>query len=480
MANSSGHTFNGFSLLELIVVLAGLGVLSSLAIPNVVKILDFNNIDEAKSLLNTAAADCLQKSRLNDVDSRDLIDEEILSDKRLNTIGYKIDSGAKNCSYLQISPTNEDDNLRFPIGFSVSEGKLSKFANPTSTDQASISSCENWAGVNCKQDESLKELIEWKNSIAAAKTTCEVSYSNWLSGGTTPFEYDRWNPNAESGCPSRPPKNGTTSYKTSNTCTPNGCNRTVFGLDGEFVGFTKEDYDRALEAKYGKICSEWVAEREAEKYTNDPLDQAVTKLECGAREFWFYEGEDQRDQSALKAKACSEWVVAKEAEKYTNDPLDQPQTEIVCGDKEFWFFKGEDQGSQTGLSTAIDKEKEDACKAKWEEQRSKGINAPIGPFEGPGDCGKIAYTCNGSIVEENTYYSTSNCGGAPDKCKLNLREEDQECTDYELSGFWYKKCGPRPKDPPPLNCKYVGMGRPGRWEKTPQCLAWGKCIGIYE
>ena len=33
------------------------------------------------------------------------------------------------------------------------------------------------------------------------------------------------------------------------------CNRVVFGLDGEFVGFTREDYDRALETKYGKACT---------------------------------------------------------------------------------------------------------------------------------------------------------------------------------------------------------------------------------
>ena len=50
-------------MIELIVVLAGLGILSSLAIPNIIKYLDYARVDEAKALLNSAAADCLQGLR---------------------------------------------------------------------------------------------------------------------------------------------------------------------------------------------------------------------------------------------------------------------------------------------------------------------------------------------------------------------------------------------------------------------------------
>ena len=38
-----------------------------------------------------------------------------------------------------------------------------------------------WAGVNCKQDQGIKQLIEWKNKISQAKTACEGSYSSWLT-----------------------------------------------------------------------------------------------------------------------------------------------------------------------------------------------------------------------------------------------------------------------------------------------------------
>ena len=221
---------NGFTLLELIVVVTVLGILSSITLPRIGNIISSSKIDEAKALLNTAAADCLQKSRLNEAD-KDQIDDAIVSDARVNPIGFKIDknNNADKCSYFQLLPTDEDDNIRFPIGFSVSDGTLSKFATPTSTNQGSISSCERWAGVNCKQDESLKRLINWKKDIAASKASCETNYTNWLTvNNTTPYKFQRWNPNAEEGCPSRPPRDGLDTYQSDPTSTPNGCNREVY------------------------------------------------------------------------------------------------------------------------------------------------------------------------------------------------------------------------------------------------------------
>ena len=50
--------------------------------------LDSNNVDEIKSLLNSAAADCLQKKR-SELDP--IVDDEIISDPIIEAVGYKID-----------------------------------------------------------------------------------------------------------------------------------------------------------------------------------------------------------------------------------------------------------------------------------------------------------------------------------------------------------------------------------------------------
>ena len=190
---------------------------------------------------------------------------------------------------------------------------------------------------------------------------------------TTPYKSERWNPNAEKGCPSRPARDGSESYRTDPTCTPNGCNRDVYGLDGEFVGFTKEDYDQALEGKYGKLCTEWVAGKEKQQYTN-PTDNIlpVTKSpECGAQEFWFFEGQDQGTKTKFMETACNAWINEKSNMNppYTNSPTNKPVKVAVCGDREFWFVDGVDQKTQDGLNARLNQKASDKC----EDDRNKQL-----------------------------------------------------------------------------------------------------------
>ena len=132
---------SGFTLLELIVVLAGLGILSSLAIPNYMKYLDYAKVDEAKSLLNSVAAECLQGlRRTSGQNLGEPINKNVLSFSRLRNTGYVFKDGTSrsidedflpNCRSVFITAAVEDDRLeRFPdLGFTLSNtGSLTKIA----------------------------------------------------------------------------------------------------------------------------------------------------------------------------------------------------------------------------------------------------------------------------------------------------------------------------------------------------------------
>ena len=399
------HDSHGFTLLELVVVLAGLSILSSLAIPNIARIFDFNNIDEVKALLNTTAADCLQKSRL-DSPNKDQIDTNILSDKKLSSIGYKIDPGANKCSYLQLTPTNSNDELRFPIGFAITNGRVTKIGTPTTSDQGSLSSCENWAGDNCKQDEELKELVAYNKKIQAAKTKCEDDYSKWMnSNGSGPV--NRWNPSADSACASRPPK------VVSSTCTTNGCNRRCYALDGVIVSCTKDaedDYKEALKDKYGRVCSEKVEglKRQSPPFTNTD-GNPVTFKECGTQEFWFHKGTQVASSTEWEGLMCRDEVNKSINEvKVTKLPY--------CGDKNHYFCDGKDQLTQDKWDICLANNKEAKCLADRESARKDNHKGKYSGVAGPGKCGETVWMCDKKILSSEADYENTSCGKPP--CRI--------------------------------------------------------------
>ena len=384
-------------MLEFIVVLAGLSILSSLAIPNISRIIGLNNIDEAKSLLNAAAADCLQSARLNPESSVQQINSSIISNKRLSNIGYQINSSAKDCSYLELLPTNPDATLRYPIGFSIARGKVTKFATPTSSDQGSIASCEGWAGENCKQDQAIEELIAYNKQISEAKRSCEVSYSDWMeANGNGPI--NRWNPAADSKCPSRPPK------VVNSTCTTNGCNRKVYALDGTVVGYTQEDYDRALESKYGRICTEKIEaiRRQSPPFTNSK-NTPVKISECGTKEFWFHKGKEVASEEEWKSKMCTDKIESN-INTVGAKKLD------FCGDRTYYFCGGKDQLSKDNYDACLASNAEAKCIADREKARTSGHKGKYGPFAGPQTCGETRWMCNGIMMETEEVYKQSSCG----------------------------------------------------------------------
>ena len=262
------NKLTGFTLLELIAVLAGLGILSSLAIPNVIKYLDYARIDEAKALLNSAAADCLQGLRRGGSDRLNQeVDPNLLSNDRLENTGYKFQdtSTTNKCGNTLITAISESDQERMPThGFTITdEGKLTKLAVDTGSDTAFAA--KSWAGINVTEAEGVKELMDYNQAILDAKAACVEAFNSWLTN-TGDGRSFTWNESANSGCPTKPPK------AVSATCTTNGCTKPIYALDNKIVGNTEEAYDAGFKAKYDALCAQEVIDKRNSNATTNTTD----------------------------------------------------------------------------------------------------------------------------------------------------------------------------------------------------------------
>ena len=418
----------GFTLLELIVVLAGLGILSSLAIPNFIKYLDYARVDEAKSLLNSAAADCLQGLRREGTNRlNNPLSEDIISDDHLENTGYEFEINANKCGDTMIVAQNENDEERLPqLGFRISEdGVLTKRAVDTGSD--SLYAAKSWAGSNILEAAGLAELREYEQQIRNAKAACDKGFEDWLKTNPTGSK-PKWNASASSGCPSKPPK------IVNSTCTTNGCVDEIFYLDGEYCGTDPKHLEKCIEDKLGKLCGEKLNQHKANKTTS----------------------------STSRATIIEE-----------------------CENKEFWLCKGVDQGSKSELENCLRKDEEASCINQQENARESGHTGKFGPLPGPGKCADVKWICEKTFVSEQDYFI--NCKApetsAPTQCSSSLDNVDQECWEYEKTQTLVDKCGHRPlkNNGAAKDCGSVGQGKPRNekgWGKFPECSLWATCMGF--
>lgn len=111
------ETPSGYSLLELVVVLAGLGILASLAIPNFIRWLDEAKIDQAKALLNSAASECIQMYRENG--EAGLLQKPTILTRESLPSGYQFKEGADTCSYIEIEDPTDPESRLIDLGIQV-------------------------------------------------------------------------------------------------------------------------------------------------------------------------------------------------------------------------------------------------------------------------------------------------------------------------------------------------------------------------
>ena len=318
----------GFTIVELVIVIAGLATLASLSIPSFLNSMKLNKIEEVKAIMNGYAADCLGKYRIS-TDPVEFIENatpDQLDNSKLNTLGYQIDGDKNKCSHVAIKPLSDKEKDTFAFDFRMSsEGLILKTGTP-SDNVKFLNSCRGWAGKNCGLSEAQKAEFARLAALAKAKSECISNYSKWLADGSS-GENKSWD-------------------ETTETCT-----RPVFAFEGIPVN-SAEAVEEALKAKYGRACADW---REGKKGSISPNGDPETKdPECGGIQYWFHSGNEFTTQAdwteydnKVKEQACikdrSDALSKKKSGKYTYGPTPGPDP---CG-KLVWLCNGDEYSSES-------------------------------------------------------------------------------------------------------------------------------------
>ena len=338
ISNMKKKNNKGFTLVELIVVIAGLSALASFTIPNFLNSIKLNKIEEAKAIMNGYASDCLGKFRIS-TDPAEFIENETpdeLDNIKLATLGYQIDGEKNKCSHLAIKPANENDEKLFAFDFRMSsDGLILKTGTPSNNPNF-LNSCRGWAGKNCGLSDAQKAEFARIANIAKAKSECISAYNTWLAAGSS-GESLSWDTNNET------------------------CTRSVFAFEGTPVN-SAEAIEQALNAKYGKACSDW-----------------------------------------------------RLSKRNTTSPNGNPETlDPQCGGVNYWFHSGNEFTTQASWTAHDNLVKEQLCI----QNRSIALNnGTKGEYtytpQGPPPCGKVVWFCNGKEYETLTAYQNTSCNKPP-------------------------------------------------------------------
>ena len=256
---------SGFTILELITVLAIFTTLSAIASRSLQNTFDDLENDEVQAHLNSAGTDCLkalsnlksptkydsknitldhQGSRLDKTKNIDFpylvnsIDDQLLAKN-----GYKINTYYKSCTYFQIDPIDSNSNTHPSIGFGIHNNKLTKFGISASDDQKKVArdACERWAGEKCveQQKESYDKFFIYMSNTKYRREMCELNFRKKIAAEPSIDKWKRWDASTDQACDNaNPVPNSNEQYLQS--CRWNKCNKTAYVHDGKFVGYTEE------------------------------------------------------------------------------------------------------------------------------------------------------------------------------------------------------------------------------------------------
>lgn len=309
----------GFSLLELVVVVAGLAILSSLSIPNILSRVKLNKVEEAKALMNSYALDCLAKYRISTQSIDDFLKDAVpdeLDNERLSTLQYQIDGDKKKCANVAIKPLNDNEKDLFAFDFSMLPDKdglmrIRKTGTP-SDNKFFENSCKNWAGKNCGASAEQKAKWALEAAVAKAKAECESAHNTWLNAKNS-GQFKAWDSTNES------------------------CTRPVFAYKGRPVN----SYEAMLameKAEMGEDCINWRESLVASNHIS-PNGNPETIAACDGKEWWFHSGEKpftsqiawNEFDNKSKIQACNKNREDARLGGYAGEYLHTPDGPSPCG-----------------------------------------------------------------------------------------------------------------------------------------------------
>ena len=380
----------GFSLLELVTVIAVLGILSSIAVTSIGNATKFAQLDEAKALLNSAAAECLQRVRTNPDDYQTWQPDALKSREMKGIIqlpgNYQYKDSKNTCEEVSIHDPSDESSLLMDLKFSVIGGKIIKEA--VNKNNETESACISWG--NCGGSES----AEYLKACNKTKDTCNASLSTVISSGS----------------------NGDKGYKWVGQCTwPKAsplpsCTDDCWRFEGSC--FSEEsDYIAADAANKTQQCNDYEASLRDLDF--DGEDSNGTNNEC-KENYWWCTGEKMN--SEIKYDECKyienqagckselmPWLKLGGDGKKPNSSTYTCSATYKCSGIEVDSF---DYYKTCG----------DECKKEKDAWLAKGGD---GEMPTPSSCnepdGSVIYKCDGSEVTETKYNET--CGAVSNCCE---------------------------------------------------------------
>lgn len=422
----------GYSIFELVAVVAVLGILSSVAVPQIGNIVNGSKIDSIQAKLNAVAADCLQKSRTGSIS--DPVDDSIISKESLENTGYELDSTRTTCEKFGVKPKDNAPDLLPPMSFQITGGNLLKASEETGSGSGFY--CKRWAGAGCGKSADLEALTNHINAVAAKKQECQKGLQAKLATKEFAGPINKWNPVADSRCPTRPPVD-----TTSPTCRLNGCGsggNTVYVFDGN--EYADETAARAAQTlKKGADCTNALAALTDPTKGGDPkLTSDFEKPSDCDSPSYFANGKEFSNKDSWKAEMCSVNIKQKQDTNYT-DPSAPSKITHCADDRRFYFCAGEDKGNDTDYQACLIKNKSAACEIANDQVRQTGANGKhTNPTAGPAPCGKTFWVCNQIIKDTEAEYEKGcpkpkkpkSCTPNPFYCSWGSRRGRPECKGY--------------------------------------------------